>query len=338
MKILYIHIGTHKTGTTAFQNILKKNSTKLLRKDGVALIDIEEFPRLKEFKQSDEVDKGLADDLAGFLEQRAVRHKNILSYEGFSGKTTKVVYSNTGVLAKILRDATQSFETKILVFFRRQDEFIQSLFTQKVHQGQSIQIQDFINDLDFKFLDWNNFLNPWIQTFGEENITVFPYDPIVLNEKKVHELLNDVIKSKTLSAIQDVPEKNIGMSKNATQIMKGMSEVLNPDEKKILRRVLQKVDNKGINQEYNILNSEIKSKIIAHFDNSNRLLSTKYYSEKFNMENFSRPFFVTDNDQPIEKSYQKLIKGLIFEVNTNREKSKGSYLFKMLFEKLKSKL
>lgn len=261
MKKLFIHIGTHKTGTTTFQHTLKKHTPELLKDDGLQPVWMGKFSEYKSLASTKTNNPILTENLYDFISDKTKNGTGfIISAEGLSGVSSNGVYSNTGVVAKTLKDATTNFEPQIIVMFRRQDELIQSLFTQKRHQGDHLSLAEFMASIDLNYLNYNVFLEPWIDCFGYTNVHVLPYDRAVFSRYSVVRLLNSVIQSKVLAMLEDrdVINKNVGYSPASIAIAEKINPHLSDSQRRIFRQILQNVGNKGVLEEYNILSQDEK--------------------------------------------------------------------------------
>jgi len=124
----YIHIGTHKTGSTAIQQLLNKNKY-LLRENGyVYLRDLEE--KFQTLKMSTKIDTDVITLFKKELANSCKRNKSnipdhrfIISSEGFSGNPL-IGYKNAGIVAEHLYQITDDFDVYVIVYLRRQDDFI----------------------------------------------------------------------------------------------------------------------------------------------------------------------------------------------------------------------
>lgn len=325
MKKLFIHIGTHKTGTTVFQETLMQLKNELINTDRLMWARKGCFSHYRRLENIITYDTKLEEEFHGFIKELTNNGSQfIISAEGLSGTKRGNVYSNTDIIAKTLKAASAGIETHILVMVRRQDEFIQSLFTQKRHLGESMNLNEFISNIELDYLDWNNFLEPWIECFGKSNVHVLPYDRAVFSKYSVVSLLNTVINSTVLAKLDhdDVVNKNVGYSAASSAIAERINPELTVSQKKILRRVLQKVGNKGVLEEYNILPKEEKQKLVDYFYESNAVLARKYFLKPFGMSNFSDPVFVQNNQLSETEVLNRTVVELINILESEQEKTK----------------
>jgi hypothetical protein len=77
-------------------------------------------------------------------------HTLLLSSEGFSGSVRRG-YSNANHCAQILAGHT----VIIVAYLRAQDSFMESLYTQQIHQGDAIPFADFLASLPPQSFDWH---------------------------------------------------------------------------------------------------------------------------------------------------------------------------------------
>lgn len=130
MRRLYIHIGTHKTGTSSIQAALRE-SRRLLARSGIAII--RRFPATDEFITHGDpaaLDAGLS-AVSASIGERDWATTFIYSHEGLSGNL-RSGYRDAGDRAARVRLLFQEhdLDTRIIVYLRRQDAFIWSAYSQ----------------------------------------------------------------------------------------------------------------------------------------------------------------------------------------------------------------
>jgi hypothetical protein len=177
-KKIYIHIGTHKTGTSAIQDFLLLNRKTLARR-GVL------YPQKsrRDYVDSQEgeyiVPEKKYRNYAALVHLCRRKDKNvILSSETFS------LITNVSAMKAALGDAN----AVIICYLRRQDNVLQSLYNQSVKGG------GYYKDIgDFVFphpLDYFELLGRWAAVFGKENIVVRPYEK---QQFKDNDLISDFL-------------------------------------------------------------------------------------------------------------------------------------------------
>ena len=176
-KRLFIHIGTHKTGTSVIQKFLFQNRDALKEKGFLYPYPghkpshhamASEFRPLKRTRNKEKELKTLS-----YIKEIRTHNldTSILSSEGLVLRGTDV---------KKLRDIIPSnLDVKIVIYLRRQDERLESGYNQivkgprryskKFFESSSIPFQKY-------FLDYYKILSPWRDIFGKENIIVRVYE------------------------------------------------------------------------------------------------------------------------------------------------------------------
>ncbi len=172
MKTLYLHIGQHKTGSTSIQSFCKRNK-KLFNKMGY------EYPGNKGHHHGfyktvvNEDNFNIVAYLKKLEKQKF--EKFILSSEGFC----KCSRNNIENLASVLKRL--KWDVQIVVYLRRQDKAIESIYTQMLkNQKIKISIDEYVKRSKFKNLQYGKFLDSWSEVFGKENIKILLFDKVKL--------------------------------------------------------------------------------------------------------------------------------------------------------------
>lgn len=189
---LFLHIGTHKTGTTSIQKFAASHRSEL-RKLGLV------YPALKT-KQgprnpghhhlahalSDEASpsvsridaleflKAVRDDVAegeSILLSAEPFYRHVLNFKE-AGDYWEAKQNYIRYIAEVLAD----FDVTIVVVFRRLDKFIQSLYRESVLQSRYTEgIQEFVKERD-STLDYVKHLELWEGVFGYNSVLLDLYD------------------------------------------------------------------------------------------------------------------------------------------------------------------
>jgi hypothetical protein len=174
-KELYIHVGTHKTGTTALQHFFSLNR-EVLRKKGI------EYPN----------------DVGG----EAGQHRLGWSFQKERGRPCRLAPSDMGSSEKewalaiacgshkilissetlckcnsdnirLIKKYTSGYQVKIIIYFRRQDTMANSMFNQII-KASDRKVKDY-NQFIYK-MNYLDFLKEFAEVFGKESIIVRPYE------------------------------------------------------------------------------------------------------------------------------------------------------------------
>ncbi len=191
-RTLYLHIGSHKTGTTSIQNFLRDN-TDLLFSRGFG------YPvSANNLNLGGVIGKATEGDGEVSMSGAMGRRKNVLVDTITQQKTDTVIGSSEGF--SYLHDAddlkefavmlSRHFATiKIITYLRRQDQLAVSHHQEganpqnkpaaKLH-GYSPTALPNTSDLQFRYMDYATRIGMWGDAFGDDNMNVRVYDRKVL--------------------------------------------------------------------------------------------------------------------------------------------------------------
>lgn len=337
---IYIHIGTHKTGTTALQQTLIKK-TQELRSKGVKYINLFHFAEAQKLMTLTKYDESLSAELTTFFNAQKDSHidKYIVCCEYLSGDP-KVLYSNNLNVAKILFNALKGFdEKKIFMILRRQDQFIQSIYTQYLHQGEELPLAHFLNPLKLDHLKWTNFISVYESVFGRRNVSPLPYDKKFFEHQS---LLSVFFKFCEIDLIKclEVNNINTGYNEAAIRMAKACHPYLEESDKKILRRILQRHFSKSQFYAYQLLDEEQKLFLHSYFKSDNATLFSIYFKDAPITQFTEVEISKTNSNYNVSRDYPMLVSYLIKEINSKSEQNKSYKLssLKSIFKKAKRKL
>jgi hypothetical protein len=188
-----LHIGLPKTGTTFLQEQI---FPKLSGFDMPYLDDGELARALRDAVQENPLFRDLA-PVAKQLAERQKRHPKktlLISDERLIG-ASYFGFRDSISIAEALKELFP--RAKILFVIRRQDEFVDSLYRQALHEYHSVPLATFLggrgkdylpdkpfrNILDRPFphadlpvLDWSRYVDLYERLFGADNVLVLPYE------------------------------------------------------------------------------------------------------------------------------------------------------------------
>ena len=187
MKTIYLHIGTHKTATTAIQHFCKINKKalrdntgyayplfplfsyrgKLTERNGIFLTSeyYDETGKRREDIEQKRFREGLED-----IHDRLTRcDAMVLSDEAM----WRNFYDKPHLLEQLRDDARENgYRIHLIVYLRRQDQFIESMWHQRVKRDyRPVRgFKFYINH--YKYLDYYEILTHLAGIIGKENMTV----------------------------------------------------------------------------------------------------------------------------------------------------------------------
>ena len=291
MKLLYLHIGIHKTGTTALQNALRSNE-KVLRNNDIlfpekgctgksnhSMLAWELFNKAK-FNPK----KGGMDDVIREIEQSGCRN-TILSGEDF-----EFLFDIKQVEA-VFKKLQGRFNVFIVVYLRRQDEILRSEFMQWIKTG--LVDSDFFLFCQYylhhpRFF-YHNLLNRWSDVFGKEKIILRIYDKNKLrNQDIVHDFLHAIGHEKILDHLRFNDDK-INFSPRQKNILamlfvNRLYRIMECGRKNYqLSDILSEVDRfvnknfKDNDRQYRPISREEADNILKYFEDSNQFIAKEYF-------------------------------------------------------------
>tara|TARA_B100000900_G_scaffold126037_1_gene106385 strand:+ start:181 stop:1239 length:1059 start_codon:yes stop_codon:yes gene_type:complete len=342
---LFLHIGLHKTGTSSIQESLIQNKANLA-KEGILYIN-----NLKIFDNILNIDFfniKFADKCITELENISKSKKNtikkiIISNESFSGNPFNG-YKKLKIIVKYLNEISKSFETKIILYLRRQDELIESLYIQSIKSGKTALFNDFIKTLKYDSFNWSNYINIWMQYFSKNQLIVRMYDKEKFKDGNIVTDFASVLESKLLKNDINFYEENKGYSQASLEVAQMLNQYLNEYEKRYVRHFLEKIDTKKRHISSKFYTYKKRQQVLAYFEKCNEELLDKFpficSSEYFEIDAKR----IDPNSSCFEKSkdydnvISNLISSLINENSTLRYKTKPSLknLYKMLVYYIKN--
>lgn len=283
MKTVYLHIGLHKTGTTAIQDVLKKNKQALATKGYLipetgyvwgahyqlswALLEDNPswYPVARQSPES------LYAKLRNEIKKSSCQ-KIILSSEEFSFLGVK---SDESMLEE-LKHLLGNVDVKIVVFLRDQAAYADSFFHEEVksfsERFDCSSLDAFVDGIK-GLLDYKLVLNRWEKVFGKHNLIVktygdgkhgAPFDSVreFFDTIGVH---MDFEESTISNPRMDVEHAAIKKIINASQVP--------ADVKVAVGSVLQKVSTGPAAKAFSLAEAD---RFMARYRESNRQVASRY--------------------------------------------------------------
>jgi hypothetical protein len=285
-KRIYIHIGPHKTGTTTIQNGLKKNEA-ILRARGVLVPKAGkkiaahhnlawELLGNKAFDRSD----GTWEDLLSEIEGSEDINKVILTSEAFSAFGTDEI--------EAIKKHLNAYPIKIIIYLRRQDQALQSLWVQQV---RSISVKpiipsfvDWLEKNDYKTYNTDHYslIKMWENVLSKKAITLVPFTHETVG-KSLFEYFLSVCKV-SYDGMSTPPNLNISPGVKTNEAMRMIknnilfSKIRSEAWLKISKQIEAFGHTKGWNEhKLNYLDEALSAKIMAHHQDSNQKIADAYF-------------------------------------------------------------
>ncbi len=326
MPKLFIHIGTHKTGTTAIQSALKESRARL-ESEGINYLQI---PRaiLADWTKKPLGEQEIYDG-RNFLKKAVEKCRKddfsrfIISSEAFSG-TVYQGYKNSRLVSENLRAVTSGFDVNIIVYLRRQDDFIESMYTQMIHEGRSISFRDYVDQLDNLSFRWDLLLNDYARSFDKNNIIVRRYHKKYLpNKESILNEFGGLIGARSLSLESNSRPTNQGYSRDALEIARLINPHLTKDDRREFRQLLQRTQTKEPFDNYSFFSWEERESILSRYSDSNSIVAKGYFDEP-NESLFPKPepdFYYGEYQGLTFEQATKVLTKVILNVQGNSKQS-----------------
>lgn len=314
MEHIVFHIGSPKTGTSVIQSHMAQNRA-VLRKKGV-FYPVTESSDYRLYK-THESHHLLTYALAGWQPfdrfkpemffQRAEEmgtkhnlHTMLLSAENTFWLPTNIVVgtipsedSYWEAKYKYIKNIHQYFkayDTKIVIYLRRQDRWLESWYNQQVKNGNHLpsDLLEFSEKQHF-LLDYESQLNSWAEIFGKSNLIVRSYEKEQLPDGVVTDFLNIL----NLGALQEYPlhqqpRYNAQLNRNALEFI-NLCNALNLEKndsyklRLLVREITNQFQSDLIFSNQSLLSLEKRKKIVGRYDEMNKRIARGFQEKKHNL-------------------------------------------------------
>ncbi len=303
MKTLYVHIGTPKTATKAIQNFCWENP-KALEKYGYCYPDLHDLcpwcTKVKNghflvnpFAIEDKEERQRAEQelyrmgMDRVIALFSVYDNIILSDEGIYRDTYK---RRRSLWQELKEDGERhGFHVKIVVYLRRQDDWLVSVWNQNVKQGaESVTRrtwEEFVSQQgEGRQLDYFKKLESISEVLGTDHVIVRRYQPGTFYGGTIYD---DFLHSVGLDLTEEFEiskeERNLSLTGNTQEIMRIINGVsrLDEDDMNFIRNILHK-DEQISRESYPscLFSVRERKKILTTYRRSNRLVAGKYLGEQ----------------------------------------------------------
>lgn len=221
--MLYIHIGTHKTGTTSIQKFFNNNFSD---KNNIIF-----YPNIGKYEYGHHdiawsfgKDHSKLNFILSSLKDAMSEHKNILiSSEEFSF----LKYSDISLFASFFKN----IDIRIICYLRKRSDFLISEYKQNIMMGKSRYNRSLFQFLfetrTIERLSYFEILNKWASVFGPESIFPAIFSKSSLkNSDVIHDFIDLIgldIKNPT-----DLMCENVGLSDHAALLLCELNRVSMP--------------------------------------------------------------------------------------------------------------
>lgn len=325
MKTLYLHIGTPKTATTAIQRFCYDNR-EVLEKNGYyyPMFDYT-IPNVQKYRNGNFLICRLYDEKRNRLteQENEIHTDGMNKLLGYFEQYDKVILSDEGIWNRVKYEPNNCWQNikeqliekgivvKVIVYLRRQDEFIFSWWNQQIKEGVSgysglsgITWQEMTKTTPYIKLNYYDILNQISEYIGKENIIVRVFDKRLFVGGTIHtDFLNAIDLEYTGDYKVITAMHNPSLTKNNAYIKRIMNTLPNIDKtndeyfRKILTSMSQEdTEDKG----YSMFSYEDTLSFMQAYHDGNCNISKEYLGkegELFDLTYNSQEKWTVNNEQ-----------------------------------------
>lgn len=253
MSTVYIHIGTPKTGTTALQNFLCRNRETLLSQGFLYPLSGRRIHPISGHYSHH--------NLAWALSQAKAYNPEFGNWEDLLKEIKSAPLENIVISSEqfcklnfnhisLIKKHLSEYETKIIIYLRRQDEFLKSYYFEEIKRGCYWDSFNKYIETKSELLDYYNLIESWQKVFGKNNIDVRIYE----KQQLKYGLIDDFLKSINLTLDEnereDIKQQNVTPSLKVVKLMRFLNAIavgkmpMPPSRmRKLYSRLLLDIDN-----------------------------------------------------------------------------------------------
>ncbi len=256
---LILHIGTHKTGTSSIQNFLESNKRLISKTSGHTFINNYDYGNLITIQ-----------DFKALAAEIAQNQKNyIVSCERLSGNMF-TGYSDVLDILSCFSQLENLYKIKVIVFYREQVSFLESAYTQFIHQGGFGKIDDFLEKFNLESIKYTLHLAKIKEALANSEIQARTYNP----KNSLDEFLT--IANINLKRPKISSSSNRSYNYDAIKFASTVNEFLNDEEKIKLRRLLQPASYKSQGDSRKVMSVQKAEELAHYFSEDNNILKTDF--------------------------------------------------------------
>ena len=334
MKTLYLHIGTPRTATTALQKFCSDNQKELNSQGYCYPVMPFQYKnasplRTAHFMFGRVVDASGKRDIErerqywadGFQELKKVfeQYDNvILSDEGLwnCGFREK---ENVWFKLKEEMDAHE-FNTKVIVYLRRQDDFLYSWWSQRIKEGLyqecTLSWEEMTKQLPIVHLDYFEMLNKIADYIGKENLIVRRFDKDYFVNGSIYEDFMHAIGLQYTDAYEIKTDTlNRSLTKNNTELKRIINKLpdLDASGKRMFQNILAHNSNcKKDNKKYSMFSKSEANSLYEKYREGNQLVALEYMGKKEDLFSFEY-----DAEQKWSPQNEEMLEDIILFMGTS---------------------
>lgn len=301
MKTLYIHIGTPKTGTTSIQNFCGLNREKL-KEQGVL------YPIMNYHYERKSVNRN-GYFLTGTIKENGTRNKekekqvfdNELQYivDCFKDYDTILLSDESiwwatstrrkGLWKDLKKHSEQhNYQIKVIVYLRRQDQFMMSRYNQRLKTDFVASTQNFdeyFADMNGRFkcvMDYRDRIDNIAKSISKENVIVKRFDRNYFYNGDLNQDFLNILGVKVDDSFQQLKETaNTGISVQSGEIKRVLNRLkpITMAENNKLLEILNECENVLPESNTSLMSTDEVKNFMEQFVDSNESIVDEYIGD-----------------------------------------------------------
>ncbi len=284
IKSLFIHIGLHRTATTALQYFFSRNDNTLKkygilypktgRDEGIgahhnfAACFRHSHPFFKPEKKFEQYIKEIIAENSAF-------ETVLISSEMFS----EIPFNNDFDRLRILKDIAES--VKIIIYLRRQDEYLSSLYSEDIKAG--FKKESRLSPLEYfelrkQQINYKVICEKWVNIFGVDNVIIRPFEKEQFKFGTIYsDFLNILDLKLTNEYLLPSYKLNVSLTREKLEYRR-LVNILSPNPKytRKLTDFLLNLKSRTESQYYGVYNLEERQMILSFVSESNEYIAKEY--------------------------------------------------------------
>jgi len=315
--MLYIHCGLHKTGSTAIQQTLQRDSKPEINYEHSGYWNLRQ--------------KIINEKWASSIIKSAAQNNLIISSESTLGSMANV-YDDAAEKINSIKSLFKDLDYCLIIYFRPHLPWLESVYTQLIHQGESLSPLDFISNVaDRPYLNFTKLAELLIDTFDSQRLILRRYPGGSCAVKDFYSVLN-------ITPPQfEAPRTNPSLSPARLSIMRELNKISSQQESRQFRKLLQReIEPLHTSIKTSPFPEDIQISIQQRFENDWESLKPYLQNSSVESEKQTRPFRYAGSSVHNPEVVNEALH-VIRQVSINQRPSYvNSTLFRRVLRKLKS--
>ena len=167
-----------------------------------------------------------------------------------------------------------------MVYLRRQDTFIESLYNTSVQGGRTWGFQEFVDTVDAGYFDWSTILDGYARVFGRDRITVRKYQRESLSQSS--SILEDFSTATQIPGLLADPEDleaNRGYSRDALELARLTNKLLQAQDRRRMQHLLQTLNSKDVFADWGLFGPGQRAEFLSRYADSNARIAREYFGQ-----------------------------------------------------------